>query len=83
MFYQDTVNSYIKPVTKDTSANFSQELLIFLSHHPDFLRNRSHLDFLRYCFFSYINCDPTSSDLPIREQLKQAGQMSRKFMGIT
>jgi hypothetical protein len=72
----------LNPVYKDTSTNFSQELLIFLSHHPEFSTKQSHLEFLRYCYDHYIDGDPVSKDLPIQEKLKKAGEMSRNFMGI-
>jgi hypothetical protein len=90
MSYQNINYSYFKsqfmdmqPVTNNVSANFSQELHIFLYQHPQFLSNKSHLEFLRHCFVNYINCDPTLRDLPIREKLKQAGEMAIKFMGLT
>jgi hypothetical protein len=72
----------LKPVSKDTSTNFSQELLIFLSHHPEFTSTKSQLDILRYCYDHYINCDPISRDLPLQEKFKRAGEMAKNFMGI-
>jgi hypothetical protein len=89
MSYQKFADAYIQPqyttlqpVSKEASANLSQELLIFLSQHPDFSSNKSHFDFLRYCFDHYVNCDPISRDLPIQEKLKQAGEMAKNFMGV-
>jgi hypothetical protein len=72
----------LKPVSKDTSTNFSQELLIFLSQHPEFTSTKSQLDILRYCYDHYINCDPISRDLPLQEKFKRAGEMAKNFMGI-
>ena len=87
MSYQNFAEAYIqpqytslKPVNKDTSTNYSQELMIFLSQHPEFSAKQSHLEFLRYCYEHYINCDPVSRNLPIQEKLKKAGEMS-KFHG--
>ena len=89
MSYQNFAEAYIqpqytslKPVNKDTSTNYSQELMIFLSQHPEFSAKQSHLEFLRYCYEHYINCDPVSRNLPIQEKLKKAGEMARNFMGI-
>jgi hypothetical protein len=89
MSYQNTIDAYIQPqyttlraMRKETTANFSQELQIYLGQHPDFSAKQSHLDFLRYCYDHYINCDPISRDLPIQEKLKQAGEMAENFMGI-
>jgi hypothetical protein len=90
MSYQNFAEAYfqpqyssLNPVSTDTSVNFSQELLYFLNRHPEFLSNRSRLEFLRHCFVHYINCDPASIDLPVQEKLKQAGEMAKNFMGIT
>jgi hypothetical protein len=89
MSYQNLSESYIqpqytslKPESKDTSNNFSQELQLFLAQYPEFTKSQSHLQFLQYCFDNYINMDPKSRDLPLQEKLKQAGEMSRNFMGI-
>ncbi len=89
MSYKKFADAYIQPQyttlqpeNKDASANFSQELLIFLSKNPEFCNNKSYLDFLSYCFNHYINSDPMSRDLPIQERLKKAGEMAKNFMGI-
>jgi hypothetical protein len=89
MSYHNFADAYIqpqytslKPECKDKSANFSQELLLFLNQHPEFSSSKPHLDFLRYCFDYYINCDPVSRDLPLQEKLKKAGEMAKNFMGI-
>jgi hypothetical protein len=89
MSYHKFADAYIqpqytslKPVCKETPTNFSQELLVFLSQHPEFSTKQSHLNFLRYCYDHYINCDPASRDLTIQEKLKKAGEMSLNFMGI-
>ncbi len=78
MSYHNSVESYIQPQytsltpeRKDTSTNFSQELLLFLSQYPEFSSSESHLKFLRYCFYHYINCDPISQELPIQEKLSK------------
>jgi hypothetical protein len=72
----------LTPERKDKSTNFSQELLLFLNQYPEFSSSESHLQFLRYCFDHYINCDPISRDLHIQEKLKLAGEMAKNFMGI-
>ena len=89
MSFQNNDESYIhpqytilQPINNDISANLFKELQIYLYKHPDFLKTKSHLEFLRYCFDYYINCDPASRDLPIQEKLKQAGEMARNFMDI-
>ncbi len=89
MSYRKTGDAYIqpqytklKPTSQEESVSFSQELLCFLSQHPEFSTKQLHLDFLRYCYDHYINCDPASRDLSIQEKLKMAGEMSRHFMGI-
>jgi hypothetical protein len=89
MSYKKFADAYIqpqyttlKPVSNDESTNFSQELLIFLSQHPEFTASKLHLDSLRYCFDHYINCDPISRDLPIQEKLKLSGEMAKNFMVI-
>jgi hypothetical protein len=89
MSYQNFAEAYIQPQytslmpeSKDTSNNFSQELQLFLAQYPEFTKSQSHLQFLQYCFDNYINMDPKSRDLPLQEKLKQAGEMSRNFMGI-
>jgi hypothetical protein len=89
MSYENNYESYVQPhytalepVSKNASANFSNELMLFLSQYPEFLKTKSHLDFLRYCFDYYINCDPLSRDLPLQEKFKQAGEMAKNFMGI-
>jgi hypothetical protein len=88
MSYKKFADAYIQPqyttlqpVNQEASANLSQELLIFLSQHPEFSSNKSHFEFLRYCFDHYVNYDPISSNLPIQEKLKQAGEMAKNFMG--
>jgi hypothetical protein len=87
--YRKFAEAYIQPqytalksMNKDTSTQFSQELMIFLSQHPEFTSSKSLFDILRYCYDHYINCDPTSRDLPIQEKLKRAGEMAKNFMGI-
>ena len=89
MSYQKFADAYIqpqytslKPVSKDKSTNFSQELLNFLSHNPDFTNNKSQLEIFYYCYNHYINCDPMFMDLPLQEKLKKAGEMAKNFMGI-
>jgi hypothetical protein len=89
MSYKNFAEAYIqpqytslKPVSKDTSTIFSQELLFFLSQHPEFTSIKSQLDILRYCYDHYINRDPISRDLPIQEKIKRAGEMAKNFMGI-
>ena len=89
MSYKKFVEAYIqpqytslKPVSKDKSTNFSQELLIFLSQHLDFTNNKSQLEIFYYCYNHYINCDPMFMDLPLQEKLKKAGEMAKNFMGI-
>ena len=89
MSYQKFADAYIQPqyttlqpVNKEASANFSQELLIFLSQHPEFTSAKSQLEILRYCYDHYINCDPMFRDLPLQEKLKKAGEMAKNFMGI-
>jgi hypothetical protein len=89
MPYQNFSEAYIQPqysslntVSQDKAANFSQELLIFLSQHPEFSTDKSQLDVLRYCYNHYINCDPITRDLPLQEKIKQAGEMAKNFMGI-
>jgi hypothetical protein len=89
MNHEHNFESYVKPhytaldtVSKSASANFSNELMLFISQYPEFLQTKSHLDFLRYCFDHYINCDPLSRDLPLQEKFKQAGEMAKNFMGI-
>ncbi len=89
MSYQRFANSYIQPqyselqpVRQDASANFSEELMCFLSQHPEFSSSKSNLEFLRYCLDHYVSCDPRSRDLPLQEQLKQAWEMAQNFMGI-
>lgn len=89
MSYKNFADAYIqpqyttlKPGSKETSTNFSQELLIFLSQHPEFNSSKSQLNILRYCFDHYINCDPVSRDLPLQEKIKHAGEITKKFMGI-
>ena len=89
MSYKKFADAYIQPqyttlqpVSKDASANLSQELMNFLSQHPEFTNDKLHFDFLRYCYEHYINCDPNSRDLPLQEKLKQAGKMAKNFMGI-
>jgi hypothetical protein len=89
MSYKNFAEAYIqpqytalKPEYKDTSTNFSQELIIFLSQHPEFTGTKSQLDMLRYCYDHYINCDPISRELPLQEKIKRAGEMAKNFMGI-
>jgi hypothetical protein len=89
MSYQNFAEAYIQPqytsltpVSNNTSTNFSQELMIYLSQHPEFTSTKSQLDILRYCYDHYINCDPISRDLPLQEKFKQAGEMAKNFMGI-
>ena len=89
MSYKNFSEAYIqpqytslKPVSKDATTNFSQELLNFLGKYPEFTKTKSQLDILRYCYDHYINCDPISRDLPIQDKLKQAGEMANNFMGI-
>lgn len=89
MSHKNNFDSYIaphyttlQPVSKDTAANYSTELLTFLNQYPEFARSQSHLNFLQYCFDHYINCDPASRDLPIQEKLRRAGEMAINFMGI-
>jgi hypothetical protein len=89
MSYQNFADAYIqpqytslKPKYKDASINFTEELMIFLNQHPEFTSNKSQLDILRYCYDHYINCDPSSRDLPLQDKLKQAGEMAKNFMGI-
>ena len=89
MSYQNFAEAYIqpqytslKPECNDTSTIFSQELLLFLSQHPEFSSSKSHLDFLCYCYDHYINCDPISRNLPLQEKFKRAGEMAKNFMGI-
>ncbi len=89
MSYKNFAEAYIqpqytslKPVSKDTSINLTQELLIFLGQHPEFTNTKSLLDILRYCYDHYVNCDPMSRDLPLQEKFKQAGEMAKNFMGI-
>ena len=89
MSYKNFSEAYIqpqytslKPVSKDATTNFSQELQIFLAKHTEFTSTKLHLDILRYCYDHYINCDPISRDLPLQEKLKQAGEMVKNFMGI-
>jgi hypothetical protein len=89
MSYNNFAEAYIqpkytslKPVSKDASINFFQELAVFLSQHPEFASSKSRLDILQYCCDHYINCDPISRDLPLQEKLKRAGEMAKNFMGI-
>jgi hypothetical protein len=89
MSYHDSIDAYIQPqytaltpTSQNASATFSQELMIFLNNCPEFLSSKSHMEFLRYCFDHYINCDPVSRDLPLQEKLKQAGEMAKNFLGI-
>jgi len=89
MSYQNFAEAYIqpqytslKPMCKDASLNFTQELMIFLNQHPEFTSTKLHLDILRYCYDHYINGDPISRDLPLQEKFKQAGEMAKNFMGI-
>ena len=89
MSYRNSDKSYIhphyttlQPINKNIPTDLLQELQIYLAKHPEFLKSKSHLEFLRYCFDYYINCDPASRDLPIQEKLQQAGEMARNFMGI-
>jgi hypothetical protein len=89
MSYENFSKAYIQPqytslntVSQDKAANFSQELLSFLTQHPEFRTNKSQLDILRYCYDHYINCDPISRDLPLPEKIRQAGEMAKNFMGI-
>jgi hypothetical protein len=89
MSYQKFADAYIQPqyttlqpVNNDASANFSQELQIFLSHNPEFNNNKMALDILHYCYDHYINCDPISRDLPLQEKLKKSGEMARNFIRI-
>jgi hypothetical protein len=89
MSYQKFAYAYIQPqyttlqpTSKETSANFSKELMIFLSQHPEFTSTKSQFDILRYCYDHYINCDPISKGLPLQEKFKQAGEMAKNFMGI-
>jgi hypothetical protein len=89
MSYRDDIKTYIQPqysaltsARQNASATFSQELTIFLNNCPEFLSSKSHIEFLRYCFDHYINCDPVSRDLPLQDKLKQAGEMAKNFMGI-
>ena len=72
----------LKPVSKDATTNFSQELQFYLAQYPEFTNTKSQLDILCYCYDHYINCDPISRDLPIQDKLKQAGEMAKNFMGI-
>jgi sulfur relay (sulfurtransferase) DsrC/TusE family protein len=87
--YQKFAEAYIQPQytalksdNKDTSTNFSQELMVFLSQHPEFTSSKSHFEILRYCYDHYINCDPSSRDLSLQEKFKLAGEMAKNFMGI-
>jgi hypothetical protein len=89
MSYQNFAEAYIQPqytsltpVSNNTSNNFSQELMIYLSQHPEFTSTKLQLDILLYCYDHYINCDPISRDLPLQEKIKQAGEMAKNFMGI-
>ena len=89
MSYKNFSEAYIqpqytslKPVSKDATTNFSQELQFYLAQHPEFTSTKSHVDILCYCYDYYINCDPISRDLPIQDKLKQAGEMAANFMGI-
>ncbi len=89
MSHENRFESYIQPhytdlqsVNKTTSTKFSKELLLFLSKYPEFASTKTHLEFLRYCFDHYINCDPLLRDLPLQEKFKQAGEMAKNFMGI-
>jgi sulfur relay (sulfurtransferase) DsrC/TusE family protein len=89
MSYKNLAETYIQPqytslnpIYKDTSTNFSQELLILLSKNPEFTSTKAHLDILRYCYDHYINCDPISRDLPLQEKFKQAGEMAKNFISI-
>ena len=88
MSYKTTADYYIPPQylilhlrREESTANFSEEIRFFLSHHPEFLTSKRHLEFLRYCYVHYINCDPASRDLPVQEKLQQAMAMARNFMG--
>ena len=87
MSYQNFAEEYIQPQytslqseQNNTSANFSQELQLFLSANPEFSSSKSHLNFLLYCFDHYVNCDPISRDLPIQERLGQSAEMAKSFM---
>ena len=78
MSYQNYAEAYIQPqytsltpVSNYTSTNFSQEIMIYLSQHPEFTSTKSQLDILRYCYDNYINCDPISRDLPLQEKLSK------------
>jgi hypothetical protein len=89
MSYSNFAKAYIqpqytslKPEDKDTSSGFIQELQLFLSLHPEFSSSETNLQFLHYCFNHYVRYDPISRDLPLQEQLKQAGEMAKNFMGI-
>ena len=72
----------LHPGRKPSTANLSEELQSVLSYHPEFLNSEQHLEFLRYGYFHYINCDPISRELPLQEKLKQANEMTNNFMGI-
>lgn len=89
MSYKNIAEAYIqpqytslKPVSNNTATDFSQELMIFLSQHPEFTSTKAQLDILRYCYDHYINCDPISRDLPLQEKFKKAGEMAKNFMGL-
>jgi hypothetical protein len=85
---KNSFDAYIQPQYtnlqtshKDKQAEFSKELFIFLQQYPEFSKDQSQLNLLRYCFDHYINYDPSSRDLPLPDKLRRAGEMALSFMG--
>lgn len=68
---------------RDHSQNpeIQKALKDFLAHHPEVAADPRKMEVLQYCFKHYVNYDPESRDLSLREKLERANQMAMDFLG--